>query len=65
MDDILLPKVKMSADKEYADVYCTYWNEWKGLVREHLRVHFDEDGSASVTDSDEFIFYSYDCGILY
>jgi len=37
---ILLPLVNLEFDndtKEYkADVYCCYWNNWEGLVRDHV-----------------------------
>ena len=65
MDDILLPDVKMSDDRTYADVYCTYWNEWEGLIREHVRITFKADGSAEASEPDKFTYYKYDCGICF
>lgn len=65
VDGLLLPSVVMADDKNYADVYCCYWNDWKGLVREHVRIAFTQDGSAKISQSDEFVFYSYDCGICF
>lgn len=64
-DDILLPKSVISKDGKSADVYCTYWNDWKGLVREHVRIMFNADGTATYGKSDEFCFYHYDCGIRF
>lgn len=65
LDGMLLPSVIMADDKSYADVYCCYWNDWKGLVREHVRVEFTTDGSAKISQADEFVFYPYDCGICF
>lgn len=65
MDDILLPIVNLSPDRKFADVYCTYWNDWEGLIREHVRVFFNEDGSAEVSPADKFEYYKYDCGICF
>lgn len=65
MDDILLPDVKMSDDRTYADVYCTYWNEWEGLIREHVRITFKADGSAEASEPDKLTYYKYDCGICF
>lgn len=64
-DDNLLPKVELASDKSYADVYCSYWNDWEGLIREHYRIKFNADGTASVVAKDKFTFYKYDCGICF
>lgn len=64
-DGHLLPKVVLTSDKSYADVYCTYWNDWHGLIREHARVKFNSDGTASIINTTEFTFYKYDCGICF
>lgn len=42
-----------------------YWNEWEGLTREHVRINFNEDGSAEVSTTDKFTYYKYDCGICF
>lgn len=64
-DGLLLPNVNIDKDGKSADVYCSYWNDWEGLVREHVRITFNADGSASVGSPDHFTFYKYDCGILF
>lgn len=64
-DGQLLPKVVLALDGKSAEVYCTYWNDWKGLMREHVRITFNSDGSASYENLDEFCFYHYDCGICF
>ena len=64
-DGLLLPVVTMSKDGKTADVYCCYWNDWQGLVREHVQVTFNPDGSASMGKPDQYVFYKYDCGICF
>lgn len=64
-DGLLLPVVNMSKDRKTADVYCTYWNDWQGLVREHVQVKFNSDGTASIGKPDQYTFYKYDCGIRF
>ena len=64
-DGLLLPTVRLSEDKNAADIYCCYWNDWKGLVREHCQVKFNPDGTASINRCDNFVLYEYDCGILF
>lgn len=64
-DGLLLPVVNVSKDRKTADVYCTYWNDWQGLVREHVRVTFNSDGTASIGKPDQYTFYKYDCGICF
>ena len=29
-----------SRDVLSGDVYCTYWNDWEGLIRDHLQITF-------------------------
>lgn len=64
-DGLLLPVVTMSNNGKTADVYCCYWNDWQGLVREHVQVTFNPDGSASMGKPDQYVFYKYDCGICF
>lgn len=64
-DGILLPKSVMAEDGKSADVYCSYWNDWKGLVREHVRITFNADGTATYGKPEEFVYYKYDCGICF
>lgn len=64
-DGLLLPVVTVSKDGNAADIYCTYWNDWKGLVREHVCIMFNADGTANYGKPDEFCFYHYDCGICF
>ena len=49
--------------KYEADVYCCYWNEWKGLVREHIKMIINDSNVESFEVVGNFIIYPYDCGI--
>lgn len=64
-DGLLLPKVELAPDGKSAEVFCTFFNDWKGLVREHVTVTFNSDGSAFIGEPDTFVFYPYDCGICF
>ena len=64
----ILPSVTFQKDEDgsaIADVYCCYWNEWKGLVREHIQITFDCDYVISFNKIKEQVLYKYDCGILF
>lgn len=61
----LLPEVIMSPDGRTADVYCTYWNDWKGLVRDHVQISFLKNGRVKLTQIEPLILFEYDCGILF
>lgn len=63
--DLLLPEVVLSPDGRYADVYCTYWNDWAGLVRDHLQILFQKNGKVELTQSESLVLFKYDCGILF
>lgn len=66
---VLLPSVNIDKDestgKLVAHVFCCYWNEWKGLVRERATIVFTDNRIESFDKEDVFIFYKYDCGILF
>lgn len=67
--NLLFPSVKKEIDqitgKVTAHVFCCYWNEWKGLVREHATVVFNGNKIEAFDKKDENVFYPYDCGICY
>jgi hypothetical protein len=65
IDNLLLPRVEMTSDKKEASIYCTYWNEWQGLVREHIVLSFNEDETTSLEKEEFNILYKYDCGICF
>lgn len=48
-----------------AHVYCCYWNEWKGLVREHVIIKVQENKVVEYKHGADFVIFSYNCGILY
>lgn len=64
---LLLPKVVLeetdSEDKCIAHVYCSYWNDWKGLVQEHSKVIINSGKVELCEKLNEFVCYSYDCGV--
>lgn len=62
-NNLLLPEVTLSEDGKAADVRCTYWNDWQGLVREHVRVHFHYDGRVEVEEREGWVLVEYNCGI--
>lgn len=64
-ENVLLPEVILSADRRTADVYCTYWNDWKGLVRDHLRITFLQNGRIKLTEIDPLCLFKYKCDILF
>ncbi|MBQ1268604.1 MAG: hypothetical protein IIY03_03825, partial [Muribaculaceae bacterium] len=64
-ENVLLPEVILSADRRTADVYCTYWNDWKGLMRDHLRITFLQNGRIKLTEIDPLCLFKYKCDILF
>ena len=63
--NLLLPEVLMSTDGRTADVYCTYWNDWMGLVRDHVKILFLKNGNVKLTQIEPLILFEYDCGISF
>ena len=63
--NLLLPEVLMSADGRTADVFCTYWNDWRGLVRDHVQISFLKNGRLKLTQIEPLLLFEYDCGILF
>lgn len=49
----------------YAHVYCCYWNEWKGLVREHVVMRVQEDRVVEYDNEEDFVIFPYHCGVFY
>lgn len=62
---LLLPEVKMSPDGSEADVYCTYWSDWSGLVRDHLHISFLKNGKVELTHVRPQVLVEFDCGICF
>lgn len=63
--DLLLPKVAISPDGHTADVYCAYWNDWKGLMRDHLQISFLRNGKVKLTEIEPLCLFEYNCGICF
>lgn len=63
--NLLLPEVIMSADGRTANVFCTYWNDWRGLVRDHVQISFLKNGKVKLSQIEPLILFEYDCGILF
>ncbi len=64
-DGLLFPDVVVSKDGKTADVYCCFWNYWRGLIREHVRITFQPDGSAIFGKPDQYVFYDFNCDIYH
>lgn len=62
-DDSILPKVTMQSGNE-ADITICYWNGWRGLVKEVIRVK-RENGTTTFTDVLDKTLVAYDCGLRY
>lgn len=63
--NLLLPEVTLSPEGRTADVYCTYWNDWKGLVRDHLQITFLKNGKVKLTEIEPLCLFEYNCGICF
>lgn len=68
-NDMLQPVVTMREGEfngaKMADVYCCYWNEWKGLVREHAVVEMKDGRVVGFSVTGSICLYEYSCGRVY
>lgn len=64
-ENLLLPEVTLSPDGGTADVYCTYWNDWKGLIRDHIQIVFLRNGKIRLTEIEPLCLFEYNCGIYF
>lgn len=48
-----------------AEVYCTFWNDWKGLVREHVQIIIENNKVIKYENIGHLIIFPYDCGICF
>lgn len=48
-----------------AYIQCTYWNMWKGLVRETVRITFEEHKVKEITHINDSVLYPYTCDIIF
>lgn len=67
IQSIIYPSViiKRNDGVTTADILCCYWNEWKGLVREHVEIQMQFGEVISYREKETFVIYKYDCGILF
>lgn len=63
--NLLLPEISLSSNGRVADVCCTYWNDWSGLVRDHVQITFLRNGKIRLTQIEPLTLFEYDCGILF
>lgn len=63
-DGLLYPTASF-IDSDTAQVECTYWNDWKGLVRETVRISFSGDRVTKITTINTKALLDYHCGIYY
>ena len=63
----LYPSVEFenNSDVKTAKIHCCYWNDWKGLVREHIEIQMQNGKVISYEEKDNFVIYKYHCGIYY
>ncbi len=47
-----------------AHVFCCYWNDWKGLIREHVKITLKNGRVDKYEILDDFVIYKYHCGIF-
>ena len=47
--------------KDNACISCCFWNDWKGLVREYVRVVFNKNKIIGIEVLGEKTLYQYDC----
>ena len=52
-------------DKDKFIVSCTYWNDWKGLVREIICISFLDDGNIDFSAVEEKVLFPYECPIIF
>lgn len=63
-DGVLYPTVSF-IDSDTAQVECTYWNEWKGLVREIVHISFSGEKVIKIATKNTKVLLDYHCGIYY
>lgn len=65
--NMLYPSVEIKRDGDIvtANVFCCYWSEWGGLIRDHIEMQIQNGKVTSYEDKGNFVIYKYDCGILF
>lgn len=55
---------KQAVDSVVAHVFCCYWNDWKGLIREHVKMTLKNGRLVKYENQDDLVIYKYHCGIF-
>ena len=63
--EMLYPSVEVvkKGDLLIANIYCCYWNDWKGLIREHVEIKIKNGKVTSFQKIDDFVIFAFHCGI--
>ena len=64
---IIWPSVSIehpAEDGVVAHVFCCYWNDWKGLIREHIKMTLKNGRVEKYETLDDLVIYKYHCGIF-
>ena len=64
---IIWPSVTLehqAGDSVVAHVFCCYWNDWKGLIREHVKMTLKNGHVEKYENLDDLVIYKYHCGIF-
>ena len=64
---IIWPSVSLehqTEDSVVAHVFCCYWNDWKGLIREHVKMTLKNGRLEKYENQDDLVIYKYHCGIF-
>ena len=58
-------EIKNTIEGFIAHVHCCYWNNWEGLVRDHVTMKVAKGRVTEYKNGENFIIYPYHCGIFY
>lgn len=63
--EMLYPSVEVvkKGDLLTANIYCCYWNDWKGLIREHVEIKIKNGKVTSFQEIDDFVIFAFRSGI--
>lgn len=58
---MLYPSVDVvkKGDLLIANIYCCYWNDWKGLIREHVEIKIKNGKVTSFQEIDDFVIFAF------
>lgn len=54
----------LAKDSVVAHVFCCYWNDWKGLIREHVKMTLKDGRVEKYEIMEDLVIYKYHCGIF-